>query len=488
MKKAPIVSFVIPVYKKPSHVFKACLDSVFDKSVPRNIEVICVFDGEDTELQDIAKRYRNVTNLVIEHGGAPKARNAGLDVAEGEYVWFLDADCYLKPGHVTRMLEEFKAVPDADFVYSGYEGTEGTGEFVPEPFDHYSLTCGNYISSMAPIKRAKAPRWDETLEAAQDWDYWLTAAENGCKGVYVEGSGFIADTPHSGISSTKWNMENRDKTIQAVRLKHGITGREIGVFSQNYRERALKLAQILKADLIKPTGPTPTVYKMVINLGYGFLSRFEGIPEETVKVQYWLPAEIEGLKNAKYTTVMETIRIAKSVHNMCHTIYEKNMLSELGITAEVAPLPLAAEDLAKVSTALPEKFKVLVATDKAYSDLLKELSTDMPHIEFIFNAAKVADFSCFLSFYQFAALDNAMLVAQVNGRHVISNVTAPHCGFVDPDQSWELFKRDLYNKLEKIKDLPLNKEAQDYYLQEADPERFRMSVCALFQKSLEVVA
>ena len=478
MSKKPIVSFIIPVYQKPPEVFRRCLESVFDKSNPKDSQVICVFDGLNEDLIRVANTFPKAMIIVMEHGGAPKARNKGLSFATGEYVWHLDADCYLKPGHVARMLEEFKAVPDADFIYSGYEGTEGAGEFASESFNPYSLTCGNYISSMAPIKREKAPRWDESLKAAQDWDYWLTAVKQGCKGVFVEGAGFIADTPNSGISSIAWNAENRDQTILTVRHKHGIADREIGVFSQNYRERALKLAQILGADLIKPTGLTPTVYKMIVNIGYSFMSRFEGIADNVVKIQYWLPSEIEGLKNAKYTTVMETIRVAKGVINLCNTQYEQNKLEELGITARVLPLPLAGEDLEKVSTVLPDKFKVLVATDKAYAELLKELPIDLPHIEFLFSAGKVQDFSCFLSFYQFAALDNAMLIAQVNGRHVISNVQAPYCGFVDPDQSWEKFKKDLYNKIQEIKGQPHNIEAQDYYLKESNPKTFQQKLMA----------
>jgi len=487
MSKSPLISFVVPVYKKPVAVFRQCLKSLFDKSVPKPFEVICVFDGEDLELKAVADEFPRALQLTIEYGGAPKARNAGLDQATGEYVWFVDSDCYLKPGHVKRMMDEFKAVPDADFVYSGYEGTEGAGEFQSESFDAYSLTCGNYISSMAPIKRAKAHRWDETLEAAQDWDYWLTAVENGCKGVFVEGSGFIADTPNAGISSIKWNAENRDKTILTVRQKHGIQTREIGVFSQNYRERAIKLAEIMGADYIKPTGLSPTSYKMILNLGYNFMSRFDGIGSDVVKLQYWLPNEIEGLKNAKYTTVMETIRVAKGVINLCNTDYEKNKLGELGITADVIALPLAQADIAKVSTTLPEKFSVLVATDKAYADLLKELPLDLPHINFIFNAAKVQDFSCFVSFYQFAAVDNAMMIAQVNGRHVISNAQAPYCGFIDPDQSWEGFKKDLYDKLAQIQKLPINKEAQAHYLKIASPQEFKTEISSYFRQPLEVI-
>jgi glycosyltransferase involved in cell wall biosynthesis len=477
------VSFIVPVYKKPPQVFRRCLESLFDKSAPKDKEVICVFDGPDADLEDVAKEF-NVQSFVIEHGGAPKARNKGLEIAKGEYVWFVDSDVYLKPGHVKRMMEEFEATK-ADFVYSGYEGTEGAGEFSSESFNPYVLTCANYISSMAPIKRSKAPKWDESLPAAQDWDYWLTAVENGCKGAFVEGSGFIADTPNTGISSVSWNNENRDKTIDRVRQKHGISNREIGVFTVAYQDRAIKLAEVLGADIMRPTGPTPTRYKMIFNLGYNFISRFEGFPAETVKIQYWIPGEIEGLKNARYQTVMETIRVAKGVINYCNTDYEKNKLEELGITAEVVPLPLS--DTQKVQTSLPEKFTVLVATDKAYSDLLKEMQVDLPHINFVYNSGKTSDFSCFMSFYQFAALDNAMLIAHVNGRHVISNVQAPYCGFVDPDQTWEKFKKDLYDKLREIKDKPFNSEAQSYYLNQTDPDGFKEKISSLVRKPLEVI-
>lgn len=483
---APVFSFYLPVYKKPTYVFEKCLKSLFDQSF-KEFEIIAVFDGPDIALQEVAKQFP-VKSIVIEHGGGNKARNVGLENCIGKYVFAWDSDCYIKPDHAKRMFEEFGAT-GADFVYSGYEMAEGQGEFKSEAFDAYSLQCGNFISSMAPIKREKAPRWDESLEAGQDWDYWLTAVENGCKGVFVEGSGFITDTYQTGLSSDKWSPENRDNTIYTIRHKHRIPDREIGVFTMNYRSMGIKLAQILGADIIKPTGLTPTVYKMIVNLGYGFLSRFEGIASDVVKVQYWIPGEIEGLRapTASYKTVTETARVAKEVINYCGTTYEQNKLSEIGISAEVMPLPLLKEDMVKVSHTLPEKFTILVATDKSYADLLKELSIDLPHIKFIYNAAKIEDFSCFMSFYQFAALDSAMLIAHVNGRHVISNVQAPYCGFVDPDQSWEKFKKELYDKIREVTNEPLNQEAQNYYLKEANPERFNSEIHNLLKKELAIV-
>lgn len=484
--KQPVISFILPVYSKPPEVFRNCLKSLFDQSI-KDFEVIVVFDGHDAELQQVAAEFPRAKTFVIDHGGAPKARNYGLAKAIGKYIWMFDSDCYIKPDHAKRMLEEFEAVPDADFVYAGFELTEGGGTTDGESFDPFSLQCGNYISSMAPIKREKAFNWDETLEAGQDWDYWLTAAERGLKGVWVEGSGFVTDTYKTGLSSDKWSAENRDDTIYRIRHKHGIPDREIGVYSMNYKSRAIDVAKILGADLIKPTGLTLTVYKTILNIGYSMLSRFEGIADDVTKIQYWLPGEIEALKEAKYSVVVETIKVSKRVTNLCNTIYEKNSLKDLGIDCEILPLPLSAEQLEKVSTSLPEKFSVLVSTDKAYSELLKDLKLDLPHINFGFNAGKVSEYSAFLSFYQFAALDNAMLMALVNGRHVISNVQSPHCGFVDPDQSWEKFKATLYEKIREISTKPFNQEAKEHYLEMAGPGKFREAIESLRKVPMEVL-
>jgi len=105
----------------------------------------------------------------------------------------------------------------------------------------------------------------------------------------------------------------------------------------------------------------------------------------------------------------------------------------------------------------------------------------------LFNSSKVSDFSCFMSFYQFATVDNAMLVALVNGRNVISNIQAPYCGFIDPEETWEKFKRALYDKIREIKDKPFNMEAQAYYTALADPDQFKNGLLAYMKPVLEVV-
>lgn len=484
MSEEPIFSFIIPVYKKPPDVFRRCLKDLFDASL-KEIEVICVFDGDDPALTAILPEFPEVKPVMIAHGGAPEARNVGLDLARGKYVCFWDADCYVKPDGPKRWIQEFEAVPNADFVYFDYEFVGEQGGFSAEPFDAYSLTCGNYISSMSPIKREKAGRWDETLEAAQDWDYWLSRVEEGCKGVYIEGSGFSTDTIRTGLSSSAWTGGRREETIRIVREKHGIAGREIGIFSDNYRGRALKLAEILGADLIKPTGQNIDAYKMILIFGYGFASRFEDIPDSVVKIQYWVPGEIAALAHARYKSVMETIRVSGGVHNFCNTLYEKNKLAGFGIRAEILPLPASEHDFSKLSQKLPDEFSALVINDEPYGKLLQDISVDLPHIKFSFGQGKAKDHSCLLSFFSFAALDDPILTAHLNGRNVISNVQEPFCGFIDPDQNWDDFKRDLYEKLREIKNKPFNAEARDFYVKRANPGEFKKYIQGLMAPKLE---
>lgn len=484
--KTPVISFVVPVYQKPPQVFRKCLESLFDMSL-KEIEVICVFDGENPELQKVAGYYKKAFIHVIEHGGAPKARNAGLALAKGEYVCFWDADCYAKPEMAKRWIQEFEAVKEADFVYTGYEITGERGAMQGEAFDPYSLTCANYISSMSPIKREKAFQWDESLEAGQDWDYWLTAVDKGLKGAFIQGAGFLTDHA-AGISSKHWSPENREATILKIKQKHAIPDRDIGIYSQYYNDRALKLAKVLGADLIGPRSKDPSRYKIVFNLGYNSMSRFEGFPTEQSKIQYWIPGEVESLKQAKYDTVIETVRISKTVTNFCATQYEKNKLKEIGIDAEIVPLPLAEEDRQKVQTELPKDFSVLVLTDASYGKLLKELEIDLPHIKFDHEKGKAKDYACVLSFYNFAVFDDAVLAALVNGRNVISNIQSPYCGFVDPSQNWETFKKELYEAIRTTKEKPFNKSAQDHYLEWSNPEKFKNKVMDYFPKTvLEVV-
>ena len=93
----PLVSVVIPVYKVEKYLAK-CVDSVICQTYSY-IEIILVDDGSPDECpcicDEYAEKYPNITVIHQSNLGLSEARNSGLKIAAGKYVYFLDSDDYV---------------------------------------------------------------------------------------------------------------------------------------------------------------------------------------------------------------------------------------------------------------------------------------------------------------------------------------------------------------------------------------------------------
>lgn len=94
----PIVSVLIPVYNVEKYL-ERCLESLINQTLTQ-IEIVCVNDGStDNSLKILEEYSKKDSRIVIvnkPNGGLPSARNAGLDVAKGKYVGFVDSDDYVQ--------------------------------------------------------------------------------------------------------------------------------------------------------------------------------------------------------------------------------------------------------------------------------------------------------------------------------------------------------------------------------------------------------
>lgn len=105
MESKITVSVIIPVYNDENNI-GPCLDSVLLKQSLPGVEVICVDDGSTDGsgqiLQDYQKRFSNVTVISQENRGLSNARNRGLAIARGQYVYFVDSDDLLEEGMLLK--------------------------------------------------------------------------------------------------------------------------------------------------------------------------------------------------------------------------------------------------------------------------------------------------------------------------------------------------------------------------------------------------
>ena len=102
----PLISVIVPVYKVELYLH-TCIDSVLNQ-IYKNLELILVDDGSPDNCPIICDEYaaKDIRVKVIhkENGGLSSARNAGLDIATGDYISFLDSDDFWHKDYLTILL------------------------------------------------------------------------------------------------------------------------------------------------------------------------------------------------------------------------------------------------------------------------------------------------------------------------------------------------------------------------------------------------
>ena len=105
------MSIVTPCYNDSTHVGEA-IESVLDQSYSQ-IEVIVIDDGSTDKSWDVIQSFGDrVRRKRQANQGAPAARNRGLEMAEGKYVKFLDADDMLVEDCIERQVGQAEALPE----------------------------------------------------------------------------------------------------------------------------------------------------------------------------------------------------------------------------------------------------------------------------------------------------------------------------------------------------------------------------------------
>lgn len=99
MQEKTLISFIVPVFNIQHTTLCRCLESILNVEVEGGKEIIVVDDGSSKEVSSmLPQRLLSNICLIRQHNqGAAAARNAGLEVATGKYIQFVDADDYLLP-------------------------------------------------------------------------------------------------------------------------------------------------------------------------------------------------------------------------------------------------------------------------------------------------------------------------------------------------------------------------------------------------------
>lgn len=155
------ISVIIPVYNVADYL-PNCLDSILNQSV-KEVEIICVNDGSSDNSLEILKDYEKKDKRVIiidkENEGSGVARNAGLAIANGKYVYFVDGDDWLEANSLEHMLKKAEDLNTDILIFGGLsyyqeqlKGKSGSchSELVSESL--YKKQKGGYSADKLPQK------------------------------------------------------------------------------------------------------------------------------------------------------------------------------------------------------------------------------------------------------------------------------------------------------------------------------------------------
>ena len=120
MNQDVLISVIVPVYNVEAYLPR-CVDSILAQTY-ENLEIILVDDGtrdaSDKICDDYAARDPRIKVIHKKNGGLSSARNAGIDIARGEYLGFVDSDDWIEPemyGHMLNLALKY----DAPLVCAG---------------------------------------------------------------------------------------------------------------------------------------------------------------------------------------------------------------------------------------------------------------------------------------------------------------------------------------------------------------------------------
>lgn len=164
-----MISVIVPIYNVEKYLHR-CIESIINQTYT-NLQIILVDDGSPDNCgiicDEFAQKDSRIKVIHQKNKGVSAARNAGLEVATGEYVGFVDPDDYIDEQMYGNMLDALRET-NSDLVICGYDYVNEQGNVLRpyEEKDVQILTQKEYMSmqfDMPPTIRHTV--WNKLFKA-----------------------------------------------------------------------------------------------------------------------------------------------------------------------------------------------------------------------------------------------------------------------------------------------------------------------------------
>lgn len=206
------------------------LESVLTQSLPPH-EIIFIDNASQDDTASVVRSFGDKVDYIrSENHGPSSARNQGLKRASGEFVHFLDADDWLKPGFFAACREAIDLTPNADVIVGGQLSQTPSGNHTsPKPAPTGLENANRYLFSNSPwgihaalVRRSAALAvggFSEEMWQCEDWDFWLRLARNHGRFITIPGEYAVYRQVSGSNSSSYIKVINAAKKTLAQNLR-----------------------------------------------------------------------------------------------------------------------------------------------------------------------------------------------------------------------------------------------------------------------------
>ena len=232
--KPELITIIIPIYKVEKQLRK-CIDSIVNQSY-KNLEIILVDDGSPDDCPKICDEYAAKDSRIIvihkENGGLSSARNAGIEIATGNYIAFVDSDDYIHENMYENMLK-LLVNNGADVCICNYEYVDEYNNLFP-------------IHFTSPIKDEilNANQLFQKLEEPFSW-YYITAWNKLYKKVILDKETFPVGKIHEDEFSIHHIIGKCNKIVCTSKKYYYYVQRNGSIMSQRNTNSELDKVEAL---------------------------------------------------------------------------------------------------------------------------------------------------------------------------------------------------------------------------------------------------
>lgn len=285
LTRPPTFSVVIPVYQGAETIGEA-IESVLAQEPPP-LEVIVSDDGSTDRLDRALDPYGDRVTIVRRpHRGVAAARNAGWEVASGDFVHFWDADDVLLEGKLAALGQLGKERPDLDLLctdmYFEREGHRAGrfGEVNPFPVRDQRTTVLERCFVVQPaFRRSRLSQiggFDESLSTGEDWDCVLRLVLDGSSaGLWDEPLAVYRINSGSLTHSRPQTLQDRARLMQKALEHPGLRKEERPVLERSLlaQRRRARLAAVQAAIAADEPDARRRCLELAFTRGIGLRTR-----------------------------------------------------------------------------------------------------------------------------------------------------------------------------------------------------------------------